>query len=88
MAMVTATTAYKNANPGPKWTTDRILKLAKQLQREGKDLIRLQYGLSRLAVGRGQTEEVSDLIAALIEHDAENKGKEVKIVTDPELLLE
>ena len=77
---------YMKAKPGSGWTTDRIIKLAQALQKEGNDVAEYTYGLVMLATKPGQSKEVVALLAAMVEHEAEQKGKKVEVDERPDIL--
>jgi hypothetical protein len=65
------------AKPGPGWTTDKIIRLAKALLEEQGDLTSMDfYTLPMLGVQEGQSEEVSALLEALRDAHWKAKGKE------------
>lgn len=77
---------YERAVPGKGWTTDKIVKLAKEMQTEGADIGFYMYGLTMLAVQPNQSYEVNALLAAMVEAEAERKNKEVEVDPNAELI--
>jgi hypothetical protein len=67
----------ERAKPGPRWTTDRIVKLAKALLEEQGDLTSMDfYTLPMLGVQEGQSDEVSELLDTLRNTHWKAKGQE------------
>lgn len=73
---MSAVAKLDKAIPGPKWTTDKIVKFAKELLAETGDLTAaMQYRLVMLAVKPGQPTEVAAMVTALWKNHWAQKGE-------------